>query len=86
MRGVISYFPVHTPTQHELKSCSNNIRTSDDIWDPYSEHHQILEGRENDRHISIKMLQQINHEITGDLMINLTQEKSYITNNYFKWV
>jgi hypothetical protein len=77
MRVVISYFTVHTPTQHELETCDYIILTSDDMWDLYSEHLQILEGKENNRHISIKMLQQISHEITNDLMFNLSQEKSY---------
>jgi len=37
LRGIISYFPVRTPTDHELDNCPSIIFTSEYEWNPYSE-------------------------------------------------
>jgi hypothetical protein len=36
MKGIISYFPVHTPTQYEIENCQVVTLTSEAEWDPYS--------------------------------------------------
>jgi len=35
LRGIISYFPVQTPTDHELDKCPSIILTSEYEWNPY---------------------------------------------------
>jgi len=36
MKGIISYFPVRTPTQYEIENCQVVTLTSEAEWDPYS--------------------------------------------------
>ncbi len=45
LRGIISYFPVRTPTLQEIENCINLILTSDKEWQPYSDDFQQEERK-----------------------------------------
>ena len=45
LRGIISHFPVQTPTDHELDHCPSIILTSEYEWNPYSEDFEDEEKR-----------------------------------------
>jgi hypothetical protein len=45
LRGIISYFPVRTPTLQEIENCVNLILTSDKEWQPYSDDFQQEERK-----------------------------------------
>jgi len=45
MKGIISYFPVRTPSPDEIENCTNVILTSDSEWDLYSSAFQEIEKK-----------------------------------------
>jgi len=43
LKGIISYFPVRTPTVLEIKYCQHIFFTSKDEWNPNSSHFEDIE-------------------------------------------
>jgi hypothetical protein len=81
MKGIISYFPVRTPSPDEIENCTNVILTSDSEWDLYSSAFQEIEETDNQLTRTIKTLYKEYTDIMDDLTTKLLQIKEVTTMN-----
>jgi hypothetical protein len=71
LRGIISFFPVRTPSLSEIENCFMVVLTPEPEWDPYAESYQNAE-----REFSIKICQTQEREIIEEMIpriINMSQ-------------
>ena len=73
MRGTISYFPVRTPSLHEIENCTNINLSSESEWDPYSTIYQENEGDDTHFNRSIHELTSEHMDLSDDVALKVFQ-------------
>jgi hypothetical protein len=72
MTGIILYFPVRTPSLHEIENCTNIVLTSENVWNPYASTYQELEETSYTDNIMLKL---------SEIMDLNTKEKTLFLSN-----
>ena len=69
LKGVMSYFPVWTPTLYEVENCTNIILTSESEWDPYADIYNESESKLNELHKVIRSLRSEHKDLVDNIAI-----------------